>query len=69
MVCKGHVTAGIAADHVALAQVTPILEDVHQNQAHFCMIQSQGELENDVVLFLIKRVQQNLTLLNVEIHN
>ena len=49
MVRKGHVTAGIAADHVALAQVIPIFEDVHLNQAHLCMIQSQGELENDVV--------------------
>ena len=29
MVRKGHVTAGIAADHVALAQVIPIFEDVH----------------------------------------
>jgi len=49
MVHMGHVTAGIAADHVVLVQVIPIFEDVHLNQAHFCMIQSQGELENDVV--------------------
>jgi len=49
IVRKGHVTAGIAADHVALVQVIPIFENAHLNQAHLCMIQSQGELENDVV--------------------
>ena len=32
--------SAIAADHVAVAQVIPIFEDVHLNQAHLCMIQS-----------------------------
>ena len=49
MVRKGLPNAAIAADHVAMAQVIPIFEDVHLNQAHLCMIQSQGELETDVV--------------------
>jgi len=53
MICKGPPNAlqkaAFPADPVALAQVIPIFEEVHLNQAHLCMIQSQGELENDVV--------------------
>ena len=41
--------AAAPADPVALAQVIPIFEEVHLNQAHLCMIQSQGELDTDVV--------------------
>ena len=41
--------AAVPADPVALAQVIPIFEEVHLNQAHLCMIQFQGELDNDVV--------------------
>ena len=61
--------AAVAADAVALAQVIPIFEEVHLNQAHLCMIQSQGELDNDVVDECAIRVQQNLTSLNVQYHN